>query len=123
MLTDPQRTALAQRLMRNRTENGSSEPGRLPRRDPGLQDLPLSFGQEQLWFLDRFAPGEAMYNIPIAISLDGALDTAALQAALDALAGRHETLRTRLVASKGQPVQRIDPPRAGDPGRDRRSAG
>ena len=110
MLTDPQRTALAQRLRRSRTENGSSEPGRLQRRDPGLQDLPLSFGQEQLWFLDRFAPGEAMYNIPIAISLDGALDATALQAALDALAGRHETLRTRLVTIKGQPVQRIDPP-------------
>src|SRR6185437_5311362 len=111
MLTDSQRAALAQRLRRSRTETGSAEPVSLKPRDPQLQDLPLSFGQEQLWFLDRFAPGEAMYNIPIAISLDGALDEGALQAALDALAQRHEPLRTRLVTSKGQPVQRIDPPR------------
>src|SRR6185437_1953409 len=108
-LTDSQRTALAQRLRRNQTENGSSDP--LKRRDPGIQALPLSFGQEQLWFLDRFAPGEAMYNVPIAISLDGALDESALQLALDALARRHEVLRTRLITSRGQPVQRIDPAR------------
>ncbi|HET7017662.1 MAG TPA: condensation domain-containing protein, partial [Streptosporangiaceae bacterium] len=103
MLTDSQRAALALRLRRSRTETGSIEPVGLKPRDPHLADLPLSFGQEQLWFLDRFAPGEAMYNIPIAISLDGALDVTALQAALDALAQRHETLRTRLVTSKGQP--------------------
>ena len=52
-----------------------------------------------------------MYNIPIAIGLDGPLDVGALQFALDALAERHETLRTRLVTSNGRPVQRIDPPR------------
>jgi amino acid adenylation domain-containing protein len=111
MLTDSQRAALAWRLQRSRNETGLPESAGLRPRDPRLQDLPLSFGQEQLWFLDRFAPGEAMYNIPIAISLDGALDTGALQAALDALAGRHETLRTRLVTSNGRPLQRIDPPR------------
>ncbi|HEX9624112.1 MAG TPA: amino acid adenylation domain-containing protein, partial [Streptosporangiaceae bacterium] len=111
MLTDSQRAALAVRLRRSRTETGSSEPVSLKRRDPHLADLPLSFGQEQLWILDRLAPGQAMYNIPIAISLDGALDVDALQAVLDALAQRHEALRTRLVASNGRPVQRIDLPR------------
>jgi amino acid adenylation domain-containing protein len=114
MLTDSQRAALAVRLRRNRTENGSSDPHGLKPRDPRLEDLPPSFGQEQLWFLDRFAPGQAMYNVPVAISLDGDLDTSALQAALDALAGRHETLRTRLVTRNGGPVQVIDPPRLFD---------
>jgi amino acid adenylation domain-containing protein len=114
MLTDSQRAALALRLRRSRTEAGSPEPDSLQPRDPRLEDLPPSFGQEQLWFLDRFAPGEAMYNIPIAISLDGALDTGALQAALDALTGRQEALRARLVTSNGRPIQRIDPPRLFD---------
>lgn len=110
MLTDSQRAALALRLRKNRDVSGSSEPPALKPRDPQLQDLPLSFGQEQLWFLDRFAPGQAMYNIPIAISLDGALDAGALQSALNALAERHETLRTRLITRNGGPLQHIDPP-------------
>src|SRR5579863_8789375 len=111
MLTDSQRAALSLRLRKNHAETGAPEPAALRPRDPQLADLPLSFGQEQLWFLDRFAPGQAMYNIPIAIGLDGDLDAGALQSALDALARRHETLRTRLVTSNGRPVQRIDPPR------------
>ena len=110
MLTDSQRAALALRLRKTRTATGAPAPPALEPRDPQLKDLPLSFGQEQLWFLDRFAPGQAMYNIPIAIGLDGALDMDALQAALAALAERHETLRTRLVTSNGRPVQRVDPP-------------
>ena len=108
MLTDEQRAALAARLRRGR----DAAPARIARRDPELTDLPLSFGQEQLWFIDRFAPGQAMYNIPLAISVLGPLDGDALDRAVAALAGRHEALRTRLVAGDGgQPVQIVDPPR------------
>jgi amino acid adenylation domain-containing protein len=106
MLTDSQRAALAARLRRGR-ESGAS---RIPRRPEGLADLPLSYGQEQLWFVDRFAPGLPTYNIPFALRLSGRLDAAGLSRAVDGLAGRHEALRTRLVASAdGGPVQVIDP--------------
>ncbi len=108
MLTDTQRAALAARLRRGRDAAGTG----IKRRDPGLADLPLSFGQEQLWFIDRFAPGQAMYNIPLALSVRGSLDEAALDLAVTALAGRHEALRTRLAAGRGgRPVQVIDAPR------------
>jgi amino acid adenylation domain-containing protein len=112
MLTDAQRTALAERLRRGR-ELATEQ---IPRRPAGLGDLPLSRGQEQLWFLDRFAPGLATYNIPLAVALTGApdqpvLDQPALGRALAALTARHEVLRTRLVARPGgQPSQVIDPP-------------
>src|SRR3984957_8940002 len=76
-------------------------------------ELPLSFAQEQLWFIDRFAPGQGTYNLPHAIRLSGPLDTAALGRAIDQLAARHETLRTRLVTgADGSPVAIIDPPAA-----------
>ena len=107
MLSEAERAALVTRLLRDRKD--SSE--RIPRRPAGLTDLPLSFAQEQLWFIDRLAPGEAMYNIPLAVKISGPLDPRALSRAMDGLAARHETLRTRLVTSaSGTPVQVIDPP-------------
>jgi amino acid adenylation domain-containing protein len=107
MLTDTQRAALTARLRRGRDAVGTG----IQRREPGRTDLPLSFGQEQLWFIDKFAPGQAMYNIPLAISVRGSLDDAALDRAVTALVARHEALRTRLAAGAGgRPVQVIDPP-------------
>jgi amino acid adenylation domain-containing protein len=107
MLTDSQREALTARLRRGR-ENAVSE---IPRRDPGRTDLPLSYGQEQLWFLDRFVPGVAAYNVPIALGLSGPLDVPALSRALDAVVARHEALRTRFApGAQGRPVQLIGAP-------------
>src|SRR5262249_55815651 len=73
--------------------------------------LPLSFAQQRLWFLHQLEPGSVEYNMPAPVRLTGHLDTAALSAALDALAARHEVLRTRLVSGEdGTPHQGIDPP-------------
>ena len=104
MLSDSQRAALTARLRRGRSTTG------IPRRSPDLTELPLSSGQEQLWFIDQFAPGLATYNIPGAVRMTGPLDVSALNTALDALVARHESLRTRLVSVQGRPVQVIDPP-------------
>ncbi len=106
MLTDQQRAALTARLRRGREAAGG-----VTRRDPGTPSLPLSFGQQQLWFIDRFAPGQAMYNIPVAIAVRGEVDRAALGRAVDQLVARHEALRTRLVTGHGgEPAQVVDPP-------------
>ncbi|MFC4047500.1 amino acid adenylation domain-containing protein, partial [Dactylosporangium siamense] len=73
--------------------------------------LPLSSGQQRLWFLDQLQPGSAEYNVPLPIPLPGDLDPARLRVALTALVARHEVLRTRLVAdADGVPYQVIDPP-------------
>ncbi|WP_280475369.1 non-ribosomal peptide synthetase, partial [Nocardia asiatica] len=47
-----------------------------------------------MWFLNRFDPGSAVNNIPVAVRLSGRLDVAALRAAVGDLAERHEVLRT-----------------------------
>ncbi|HLL46334.1 MAG TPA: condensation domain-containing protein, partial [Longimicrobiaceae bacterium] len=57
-------------------------------------------------------PGSAAYNMPSALRLRGALDVAALQASLDELVRRHETLRTTFAERDGAPVQVIHPPAA-----------
>ncbi len=108
MLTESQRAALAARIKRGRE---GAAPGGIPRRPAGLAELPLSYGQEQLWFIDRLAPGLPTYNIPFAVRLSGPLDGGALGRALGQLTARHEPLRTRLAAgADGRPVQIIDPP-------------
>jgi amino acid adenylation domain-containing protein len=77
---------------------------------PITRELPLSFAQEQLWFIDQYHCLPT-YNIAGMVRLTGNLDVAALAAAVTALVTRHETLRSRLVADvDGRPVQLVDPP-------------
>jgi len=75
--------------------------------------LPLSFAQERLWFLERLAPGRAVYNIPVALRLSGTLDPGALERGLTGIVRRHEVLRTRYGAtSDGAPFQTVLEPMA-----------
>ncbi|WP_345144871.1 amino acid adenylation domain-containing protein, partial [Dactylosporangium darangshiense] len=90
----------------------TSEPGDGPiaRADRG-EPIPLSFGQQRLWFLAQLDPESVEYNIPIAIPLDDSVDPDRLADALTALVERHEVLRTRLVTgADGTPYQVVDPP-------------
>ena len=78
-------------------------------RVPRDGDLPLSFAQQRLWFLDQMTPGNPFYNIPAAIPLHGQIDVAALEQTLNEIVRRHETFRTTFHQVNGQPVQRIAP--------------
>jgi len=69
------------------------------------QPLPLSFAQQRLWFLDQLEPGNPVYNVPWAMRLDGPLNMQALQASIDDLVNRHETLRTLFSVTMGKPQQ------------------
>jgi amino acid adenylation domain-containing protein len=73
-------------------------------------ELPLSFAQERLWFIDQLQPGNAVYNMPSAVRLSGPLAPAALAGALTALVARHEVLRTSFPVTAGRPRQEIAPP-------------
>jgi len=59
--------------------------------------VPCSANQAQMVVLHEMDPDSAAYHLPEALRLRGALDADALQAALHALAARHEILRTRLL--------------------------
>ncbi|WP_314413681.1 non-ribosomal peptide synthetase [Streptomyces sp. DSM 40484] len=77
------------------------------------RELPLSFAQQRLWFLDQLEPGSLEYSLPMRVRMGPDLDVPALQATLGAVVARHEVLRTRLVAGPdGVPHQLIDPPSA-----------
>ncbi|MGE5825553.1 MAG: condensation domain-containing protein, partial [Bacteroidota bacterium] len=69
--------------------------------------MPCSYAQQRLWFIDQWRPGFATYNMSVAVRLAGSLSSAALQASLDQLVTRHESLRTEFVLHDGKPSQRI----------------
>ncbi|QKY12014.1 non-ribosomal peptide synthetase [Janthinobacterium lividum] len=74
------------------------------------QPLSLSWAQQRLWFLDQLDhAASSAYHMPFGFRLTGMLDGSALQATLDALVARHESLRTRFIMDGGQPVQKIGP--------------
>ncbi|MFF4318247.1 amino acid adenylation domain-containing protein, partial [Streptomyces sp. NPDC001568] len=73
------------------------------------QRLPLSYAQARLWFLHRLDGPSATYNIPLALRLRGALDPAALAAAVGDVVARHEALRTVYAEDAQGPYQRILP--------------
>lgn len=76
---------------------------------------PLSLSQQRMWVVNRLTPGSGAYNVPAAIRLRsvdprvGALDQAALAAALRDLVQRHEILRTRYPEVDGEAVQQVLP--------------
>ncbi|MBN1481966.1 amino acid adenylation domain-containing protein [candidate division KSB1 bacterium] len=77
-------------------------------------DIPLSFSQKRLWFLDQLAPNNAFYNIPGAIKLSGHLNIEAFEKSITEITRRHEALRTTFAATKGKPRQIIHDDFPGD---------
>ncbi len=76
--------------------------------------VPVSWAQQRLWFLDQLDhAASATFHISTALLLQGEVDGAALQAALDRIVARHDILRTRFTVIDGQPMQCVAPPGAG----------
>ncbi|MGI0116123.1 amino acid adenylation domain-containing protein [Zooshikella sp. RANM57] len=78
-------------------------------RNPLETELPLSYAQQRLWFIDQLEENSAHYNIPGALLLEGYLNFCALNQALTTIIERHESLRTRFITIDGQAYQQVMP--------------
>lgn len=81
-------------------------------RNPGAFVFPASSAQQRLWLLEQMQPGRPLYHVPIAVRLEGPLDAAILEGALNDLVERHEILRTGFALEDNLPVQVVAPVRA-----------
>src|ERR1044071_9028105 len=79
------------------------------RPSPHEGPLPLSYGQQRLWFLDQLEPGNSAYNIRSGWRLTGDLNVVVLRDSIREIIRRHQILRTSFVISRGQPSQVISP--------------
>ena len=64
----------------------------------------LSIGQQRLWYLSQLSPNNPAYNVPYASRISGPLNIAALEKSVHEVVGRHEVLRTIVLAPGGNPV-------------------
>lgn len=70
-------------------------------------ELPLSFGQQRLWFIDKLEGESATYNEFFALKIDGHLDIDCLKQSFTEIIQRHEVLRTNFLVNNQSPVQVI----------------
>jgi len=73
------------------------------------EDIPLSFAQQRLWFLDQLEPNSPFYNMPEVVRLSGKLNRSILEQSLNEVVRRHESLRTTFLTVDGKPKQVISP--------------
>src|SRR4028119_1730367 len=88
---------------------GTSSTHQPIRSVPRNGNLPLSFAQQGLWFIDQLEKESTAYNQLFAVHLCGSLNVAVLEQALTEIVRRHEVLRTTFKNVDGQPVQVIAP--------------
>ncbi|MBH8554264.1 AMP-binding protein [Nostocaceae cyanobacterium CENA357] len=76
---------------------------------PRTENLPLSYAQQRLWYLQKLQPDSSFYNIAVALDLKGVLNIQALESSFNAIVQRHEALHTSFKTVDGTPKQEICP--------------
>ncbi|MFE1763839.1 amino acid adenylation domain-containing protein [Streptomyces angustmyceticus] len=90
-------------LARLLDDAGHARPALVPVARPA--QIPVSYAQRRLWFLNQLDTGSSLYNVPVLLRLHGTLDRDALRAAVHDVVHRHESLRTVFPGIDGEPHQ------------------
>ncbi|WP_193197108.1 non-ribosomal peptide synthetase [Nostoc sp. MG11] len=98
----------AKKALLEKWKGGKFQANTIPKRQTS-QNIPLSFSQQRLWFIDQLYHGSSFYNIPIAFHIKGQLNITALQQSLNEILKRHEIWRTNFRLVNGEPIQEIAP--------------
>jgi amino acid adenylation domain-containing protein len=108
LFENPTVTGLVALIEDERQDEAATSPAGLEIKPvPRQETMPLSPGQQRLWFLDQLDPGTPLYNNFAAIRMQGHISIPLLAQSLNAIVQRHEILRTTFHEVGGSPVQRI----------------
>ncbi|HEU0053133.1 MAG TPA: amino acid adenylation domain-containing protein, partial [Longimicrobium sp.] len=103
----PTVAGLAARLQAGRRGDEGPLPPLVPM--PRDRPVPLSFAQQRFWFVERLGGEISAYHVPHVLHLEGPLDAAALEAALNGVVARHDSLRTSFRLVGREPAQVVAP--------------
>jgi len=106
----PTIAGLARAVEVERADRAPREAGPAIIPAPAGAPLPLSFAQQRLWLIEQLDPGNTGYLIRRAYRLTGPLRADFLRQAVQGVAARHASLRTRFLPSDGGALQEILPP-------------
>lgn len=93
---------------RNRNKKVERQKKGIQKR-PADVDIPLSFGQERLWFLQQLYPNNPFYHYAETYKLKGQLDADSLQQSFEHLTQRYEILRSNFQVVNGKAIQIVQP--------------
>ncbi|NWJ45584.1 MAG: amino acid adenylation domain-containing protein [Chloroflexi bacterium] len=105
----PEKRALLQKMSVEKRTPPIPDYSIFPQTHTGI--VPVSFAQEQLWFLYQLDPARLDYNMPAALRLQGELNVVAMESSLHEIVQRHEILRTNFKLVDSSPAQIIAPTR------------
>ncbi len=74
------------------------------------KNIPLTFQQEQIWFLSKLVPDNRAYNSQFIVEFKGKLDKELLKRCLNEIIRRHEILRTTFHENVNGPIQIVHSP-------------
>jgi len=104
-LSPERRALLEQRMKQQGLSPAATALPLVPQIRPAV--VPLSPSQQNLWVLHQLNPDSSAYHIALSWRLTGTLNIPALEGSLNAIAQRHESLRTQFVEQDGQPCQQV----------------
>src|SRR5215203_4340491 len=90
----------------NRVKKSDNPKGVQPR--PEGVKVPLSLGQQRLFFLQQLYAGNPFYHYAEAYKFKGKLDVESLVKSFEIAAQRHDILRTKVVFENGRAFQQVN---------------
>ncbi|HKN84609.1 MAG TPA: condensation domain-containing protein [Pyrinomonadaceae bacterium] len=87
--------------------NGALRSSRIVPRPRETNELPTSFAQQRLWFIDQLGGGSPQYNMPGGLRIRGRFVEDLAERALRRIIQRHEPLRTVFGNGAEGPLQHI----------------
>ncbi|HBK21421.1 MAG TPA: non-ribosomal peptide synthetase, partial [Planktothrix sp. UBA10369] len=110
-LSPEKRELVLQKLKQQQSQTSPSKQSQPPALISVSRDtnIPLSFAQTRLWFVNKLEGESAAYTIDRTLRLQGNLNIKALEQTFQALIQRHEPLRTQFKVKNNQPIQVITP--------------